>query len=1015
LPCYAGSKKQFLFFIMSFYQNLSTMLFDLSKKISLIVLAMLGFTAIAFSQNTVTGTVKDKDGAPISGISVLVKGTKAGTSTNSQGVFSFSNLAPGATLVISGAGYTQQEIKVTGSEPIDVTLQTSIGGLNEVVVIGYGSVRKKDVTGSVGKLNNANFNQGAVTNGVEALQGKVAGVAITPPGGDPNGKAQIRIRGIGSIQGNSDPLIVVDGVQGIDLNTIPPTEIESYDILKDASATAIYGSRGANGVVLVTTKKGRSGAPRVEYNTFVATESVANTVDLMSAADVKAYFAKNNPLLDGGASTDWVDAISRTGFTHSHSLAISGGTDKTNYRGAVTYYNREGVLLNSGKDNLNARLSIQQKALSNKLDIQFNAIYNVVNRKFIDYGGDIANVTISGVGQESLNPFLFAYSMNPTNPIYDNSPTNRYGGYFQPNQYASQNPVAFLEQIYNRGRENNFNGSGRLEYELFKDFKVFVFGSQNNINTVNDFASPTTAYNTSLGYAKKGNINERNLLGNTGITYRKAAGDHSFDVIGVYEYFKNTKDEFSVAVTDLRYDNVLDNNLSLGGTIVQGFPKSSKEEYNIVSFLGRVNYNYAGKYYLTASVRRDGSSKLGLNNKWGTFPSVSAAWALSKESFLQNSRNWLSDLKLRVGYGVTGNQNGISPTLSQKLLGFGAPTLVNGVVVTPTIITQNANSDLKWEKKAQFNAGIDFTILNSRLSGSVDYYSGKTTDLLYEFAVDPALFDGAGTLTANAGEMTNKGVEVSLSSPLIKKQDFQLNIGANISFNTNKIENINGQASDKNGNIVQLSQPSRVNWGNIYGRGLSFSNVTVLEPGYAMGTLYVPHYIGKNAAGEPQIESDNVDKFIHIKALPKFIYGFSLNPRYKHLDAAINFRGSYGGKIYNGTLTNLNNEGRLADGDNVYAGAVTDGFKKPQISDFFVESSSFLRLDNMSIGYNIPLSSGSAFKSLRVFVAGNNIFIITNYKGTDPEVAADGKNMNIENINVYPKNRVFSLGLNVGF
>ena len=987
----------------------------LVKKVGLFVLAILGSTAIAWAQNSVSGTVKDTDGAPIAGVSVIVKGTNTGTSTNAMGVFRFSNQASGVTLLITSSGYAPQEIKVSGFDPIELILQPSMGSLNEVVVIGYGSVRKKDVTGSVGRLNSTNFNQGAVTNGIEALQGKVAGVAITPAGGDPNGKAQIRIRGIGSIQGNSDPLIVVDGVQGIDLNTIPPTEIESFDILKDASATAIYGSRGANGVVLVTTKKGKSGAPRLEYNTFIATESVANTVDLMSATDVKAYFAKNNPLLDGGASTDWVNAISRTGFTHNHSLAMSGGSDKFNYRGALTYFNKEGVLLNSGKENVNARLSINQKAINNKLDIQLNVIYNMAKRRFIDYGSETNNSTISGVGQESLNPFLFAYSMNPTNPIYDPSPTNLYGGYFQPNQYASQNPVAFLEQIYNRGRENNFNGSARLEYSLTNDLKVFVFGSQNNISTVNDFASPTTAFNTSLGYAKKGNINETNLLGNTGLNFRRTFGEHSFDAVGAYEYFQNTKDEFSVAVTDLRYNNVLNNNLNLGGTVVQGFPKSNKEEYNIISFLGRVNYNYGGKYYLTASLRRDGSSKLGLNNRWGTFPSVSAAWALSKENFMNGSARWLNDLKVRVGYGVTGNQNGISPTLSQKLIGFGAPTLSNGVVVTPTIITQNSNSDLRWEKKAQFNAGIDFAVINNKLSVSVDYYSGKTTDLLYEFGVDPALFDGAGTLTANAGEMTNKGLEVSLNAPIIKRDDFQLNIGANISFNSNKIINIDGQASDKNGNIVPLSQPSRVNWGNIYGRGLSFSNVTILQPGYQMGSIYVPHYTGKNAAGEPQIESDNPDKFIHINALPKFIYGFSLNPRYKQLDAAINFRGSYGGKVYNGTLTNLNNEGRLADGDNVYAGAITDGFKKPQISDYFVETSSFLRLDNMSIGYNVPLNSGSVFKSLRAFVAGNNIFIITKYKGTDPEVPADGKNMNIENINIYPKNRAFSLGINVGF
>ncbi|MBC7886589.1 MAG: SusC/RagA family TonB-linked outer membrane protein [Ferruginibacter sp.] len=992
------------------------MLPAMMRKSAMLLLAIFGLTSLALSQTqTVTGTVTDKKGEPLPGVTVAVKNSIIATSTNAQGAYTLKNVPQEGILVLTGAGVVTREVNVSGNSIVNADVETSVGNLNEVVVVGYGTARRKDITGSVAKLSSASFNQGSVTNGIEALQGKVAGVAITPAGGDPNGKATIRIRGIGSIQGNSDPLVVVDGVQGIDLNTIPPTEIESFDILKDASATAIYGSRGANGVVLVTTKKGRSGAPKLEYNSFVATEKVANTIDLMSPSDVRAYFAKNNPLLDGGASTDWVKAISRSAFTHNHSLAVSGGTDKSNYRGAVTYFNREGVLLNSGKDNINARLSINQKAINNKLDIQLNAIYNVSNRRFIDYGSDITNITVSGVGQESLNPFLFAYSMNPTNPIYNSSATNPYGGYFQPNQYASQNPVAFLEQIYNRGRENNFIGSARLEYSLTRSLKVFVFGSQNKINTVNDFHSPTTAYNTSTGYAKKGNINEDNLLGNAGLNYRKTAGKHIFEATGVYEYFENIKDEFSVAVRDLRYDNVRSNNLSLGSTVDQGFPKSNKESYNIVSFLGRVNYNYEGKYFLTASVRRDGSSKLGANYKWGTFPSVSAAWTISKEGFMDGTKGVLDDLKLRVGYGITGNQNGITPSLSQKLTGFGSPTLVNGNVVTPIVNLQNANSNLRWERKAQLNAGLDFALLKNVLTGSVDFYSGKTTDLLYEFGVDRAVFDGVDKLVANAGELTNRGVEIQLNSLLIKRTSFQLNVSGNISFNTNKIVNLDGEASDRFGATVKLTQPNRVSWGSIYGRGLSFSNVTFLEPGYPMGTMLVPHFTGKDAQGNPLIESEDINKFRRFNPLPKFTYGFSISPRYKNLDAAINFRGSQGGKIYNGTLTNLDNEGRLADGDNVYAAAVSHGFKKPQISDYFVESGSFLRLDNLAVGYNVPVRNISVIKNVRVFAAGNNLFIITKYKGTDPEVAADGKNLGIENINVYPKNRTFSFGLNVGF
>lgn len=982
----------------------------------LTVLSLVVLANVSLAQTkTVTGKVTDSKGDPVPSATVTARGTNISTTTAGDGTFRISVPAGVSALTITSVGFKEQVVNIEGKESVAVSLETANAALDEVVVIGYGTSRKKDLTGAVSKLSTANFNQGAITNAAEALQGKLAGVAVTPAGGDPNASATIRIRGIGSIQGDASPLIVVDGVQGIDLNTIPPNEIESFDILKDASATAIYGSRGANGVVLVTTKKGRSGQTRVEYSTFVATEKVANTVDLMSAADVRTYFKANNPLLDGGASTNWIDAISRTGLSHSHSVAVSGGTDKFNYRGALTYFDRQGVLLNSGRRNINARLAIQQKALNNKLDIQLNVIYNVSNRRYIDYGSSTVNATISGVGQESLNPFLFAYSMNPTNPVYSNSATNPYGGYYQPNQYASQNPVAFLEQIYNRGRENNVNTSARVEYSLTKTLKAFVFGSYNTINGVNDFFSPTTAYNTPLGFAKKGNENSLNLLGNYGLIYRKAFGKHSFDATAVYEYFQNTKDEFSVAVQDIKYNSLLDNNLAAGGQVVQGFPKSYKEQYAIISYLGRVNYNYNGKYYFTASLRRDGSSKLGTKNYWGNFPSVSAAWAVSKENFMESAK-WLNDLKVRVGYGITGNQNGISPLNAQKLIGFGDPTLVNGVVVTPIVAKQNANTNLKWEKKKQFNAGLDFSILGNKLSGTIDFYAGKTNDLLYKTSVnDASKFEVVGDLYINAGELTNKGVEISLSSPVVKRNDFLLIVSGNISFNTNKVVNLNGEASDKNGKIISISPPNRVNWGSIYGRGLSFSNVTFLEVGYPIGTILVPHYTGKNAAGEPQIKSSIQDSFYRFSPLPKFIYGFSIAPKYKNFDAVINFRGVSGNKIYNGTLTNLNNEGRLADGDNVYSGAVKDGFKKPQISDYFIESGSFLRLDNLSVGYNFSLSPKSAFKSLRAYVAGNNLFIITNYKGTDPEVPADGTGVGIENINIYPKNRAFTLGINIGF
>jgi len=989
------------------------------KKLYLRVFALLIATISfgAIQAQTVSGTVTDKDGSPVAGVSVVVKNAKTGTSTDSQGKFTLK-AAAGTSLVFSSVGYNTEEVTVVDKTDLKVVLQPGANAsLNEVVVVGYGTARKRDLTGAVTKLSSQNFNQGAIVNGAEALQGKVAGVVVTPVGGDPNGNSEIRIRGLGSIQGDARPLIVVDGVQGVELSTIPPSEIESFDILKDASATAIYGSRGANGVVLITTKKGRSGASKVDYSAFIASESVAHTVELLGADAARAYFKANNPLLDGGTNTDWIKATTQTGLTHSNNLAISGGTDKFNYRSSIGYFKKEGVLLNTSRENINLRLSAQQKALNNKLDLQYNINYNIVNSSLVDYGSDPANVTISGAGQESLNPFLFAYTMNPTNPVYDKSATNVYGGFFQPNGYASQNPVAFLKQIYNRARTSNMFGSVRAEYSLMPDLKVFVFSSLNNIGTVNDYHSPTTAFNTPTGYAAKGNSNTSNYLGNTGLNYRKKWGEHNFDATLVYEYYKSVNDNFKIAVRDLKYDNVLNNNLSLAGTVVQGYPQSYKDDYTLISYLTRFNYNYAGKYFLTASVRRDGSSKLGANNQWGTFPSVSGAWAVSKENFMNSTKTWLSDLRLRVGYGITGNQNGITPNLSKFLVGFGSPTLSNGNVITPTIVTQNANPDLRWEQKQQLNAGIDFSILKGKITGSLDFYSGTTKDLLYDFPLEASIaankFNGVTHIVANAGELSNKGVEITVNSPVVKGKDFQLNVGYNMSFNTNKVVNLDGVVTAKDGSKVTLEfDKNGVNWGTIYGRGLSFSNITKLAIGQPLGVIYVPHYDSVLKKGGGNLS--DADRY-YVNGLPKFTYGFNFNAKYKQFDGTVGFRGSVGGKLYNGTLTNLDNAGRLADGDNVYVDAISHGFSSAVISDYFLESSAFLRCDNISIGYNLTPNNSNGLKSLRVYVAANNLFLITKYKGTDPEAAPDGKNVNIENINIYPKNRIFTLGVNVGF
>lgn len=619
----------------------------------LATLFFLTLAQFAFSQaRTISGRVVDaQTGNPMAGVTVRVKEVSGvGTTTNAQGVYQLSVPAEAKTLIFSFVGYQNQELPITGNE-INVSLKPG-EALQEVVVVGYGTQRAQDVSAAISSISNKDFNKGVVTNPMQQIQGKVAGLVITQPGGDPNQNVIIRLRGQTSITGGQTPLIVVDGVPLDDpsqIANIPPGDIESYDVLKDASATAIYGSRGANGVIIINTKKGRAGQTRVSYNGYVGLDWQAKYYDLLNADEWRAATKKlgiYQASLDKGANTNWQKAITQTALSHSHNLLISGGTDKFTYSAAGNYINQQGIVINSGKNEVGLRFNAQQKALDDKLTLNYGLLTTRTNRKYVDY-----------------SIFTYVFSTPPTYPVYN--PDGSYFGYFD---FEQQNPVAQQMLQLNRGTENLNIYSAGADYELLKGLKLGMLGSLSYFNKQTDFFQPTLPGVGNINNGAKYAENRNSKKGNIHVEYTHTWNNvHNFDFTGVYEYNDFEYDNFRAAGQQYLVEENQNNALQNGNTAFNQV-SSYKEEYKLVSFLGRITYNYKGKYYIDASFRRDGSSKFGVNNRWGNFPAVSAAWRISEEGFMRNI-SWINDLKLKIGYGVTGNQDAITPYATQLLVG----------------------------------------------------------------------------------------------------------------------------------------------------------------------------------------------------------------------------------------------------------------------------------------------------------------------------------------------------------
>ncbi len=972
-------------------------------RILLVACFVFSFVQFTSAQKTVTGKVTNANGNPVQNASVLIKENKVGTSTDVNGAFKIDAPASSKTISISYVGYATQEINIADKTNIDVSLIAQSNSLNDVVVVGYGTTRKKDLTGAVTNVAEKDFNQGVLANPIQQIQGKVAGLVITQPGGDPNQNAIIRLRGQTSLTGGQTPLIVLDGVPLDDpsqFTNIPAGDIASYDVLKDASATAIYGSRGANGVILVNTKKGRAEETKVEYNYSVGLDKQAKYFDLLSADEWRK--AVNNPgSLDKGGNTDWQRALTRNAYSQNHNVAVSGGTQHFNYRASGSFLDQDGIVINSGKQQTGLRFNAEQKALDDKLDIQISIEYTQTKRNYTDY-----------------SIFNKVFSTPPVYPVYNDDES-----FFEFSDIEQYNPVEHQTEQLNNGTEYFTLLSGTINYELLKHLKIGATGSLSHFNKQTHYFQPAYLVEGTVNHAYDNNSDEDSKKGDVHIDYTNNFGKNNMDFTGVTEYNNFTNNNFGAGSQQYLIPQIQDNDLGSSINPLFNTLGSYKEEYVLESFLARFNYNYNGKYYATASIRRDGSSKFGANNLWGNFPSFDVAWRLKQEFFLKNI-DWITDLKLRAGYGVTGNSDAISPYGTLLLYGAAGRyyDALNKVYPQSYAPLQNANPDLKWEERHGKNLGLDFSLFDDRLSGTVDIFRDKTVNLLFDYTVPtPPFF--INTILANVGTLSNKGEEFSLTADIIQHKKFTWTVDAQLTFIKTRIDNLSGTYNGYNVSTDDIEA------GFVSGRGLDDYPITYLKVGYVPYVFYLPHFAGVDEHGHTLLADSsgkgvgaNSDDVVrnYIDPSPKFSYGLTNTFSYSNWSLDFFVRGVSGQKIFNNTLLNIESIHRLP-GNNVTEQTLTNGIKdnKVVVSDRSLENASYIRLDNLSLAYTFQHIK--KIENLKIYVAANNLFIITKYRGLDPEIQTEDEDydsyidVSYGGAGYYPKTHSFSFGVNVSF
>jgi iron complex outermembrane receptor protein len=952
------------------------------------------FSYSLFAQTkTVTGTVTDEKGNPVQGASVLIKGSKTGTSTDASGTFKLNAPASAGTLVVSYVGYTTQELTI-GSSPLSVSLKPEGGALNEVVVVGYGTVRKKDLTGSVASVQAKDFNKGTFTAPDQLIQGKVAGVQILSNSGQPGGGSTVRIRGNSALTGTGQPLYVVDGVPldgrsarpgvyvpelgnvpgGNALNFINPFDIASVDVLKDASATAIYGSRAAYGVVLITTKRGQTGQPRLDLGASVGISNIMRRINVLDGNEYRQALQKWNlgNGNDKGSNVNALDAILRTAVTQNYNMGISGGNENAKYRLSAGLLDQQGIIKKSDFKKYTVALNSNFKFLDSKrlgLDV------NVIANQYLEHIPPITND--AGFGNSLIGQAL---QWNPTESLYnaDGSLNIKQGS-------AAVNPVAMSQAYNDKSKVTTILGSVSPYFKITNDLeyrmqysinystgnrRTYVTGNI-NLNTFGINANPPSG----LGWANIASSELTTQQVTHTLNYNKKLGkDLNLNALVGYEYMKFTNKgaymnglgpaqsggfgNYGLDLTDyIQFSNAAGRNIT-------SFVDPVSE---LQSYFGRVVLNYKDRYMLTATLRSDGSTKFGKNNRYGYFPSFAAAWNISNESFFE--KNFITQLKLRGGWGKTGNQE-FPAGASQARWTFGNSGALSQ--------TTNDNPNLKWQSDKQYNIGLDFAILRNRISGSVDYFNKTTSDLLYpSAAIQPAAAGSVVTWINLPGKINNKGFEVVLNGAIVQQKDFSWDLGVNASFLKN--------------NVTGMNAP--IYTGQLNGQGVSGTLVEIIYNNMPINAFYTRTFAGIDKATGQSVYPNGDSLSYQGNPNPSTLLGISTTLTYKKLSLTANMNGAFGHKIYNNTFNNVVNVSNLRGARNIaeefYNAPVQESLSnRVTSSSRFIEKGNYLKMANVTLSYNVG-DIAHVIKGLNVYITGQNLFVITKFKGFDPEVNVD--------------------------
>ena len=963
-------------------------------------------------QQTISGIVTDDQGVPLPGATVMVKGSSSGVTTNFDGQYSIE-AQEGDILQVSFVGFKIYEVEIGNQANFDVQLETDSASLDEVLVVGYGTQKKSDLTGSVSSVSDEEFNKGINTNPGNLLQGKVSGLNVTNASGEPGAGQDIIIRGVGTLRSGTSPLYVIDGfvldnssngVPTNPLNFINTEDIQSINVLKDASAAAIYGSRAANGVVVITTKKGKAGRTQMNFSASTAISTMANKIDVFSADEFRQVVEQvGGSLSDNGADTDWQDELTRTAITNDVNFSVSGGTSKTSYFASVGARDQEGILNDSDLTRYSGRINVSQKGLNDRLKVDLNLTATRTENQRPNIGTMVSNML----------------QLNPTQPAYTNGEPTVFG--------TGINPL-IIENIY-----GDYSNNNRMIANISPSLEI-IDGLTYKLNLGVDYSKTDRdeqyiPYSADPDYAE-GSINStfttnKNTLVENTLTYEKDFGDHGLNLLAGHSY-----QEFFIHAKGYYFTNFPDNGIEpryqLGEARGEDNTQFSNATVNeLQSFFGRINYDFADKYLVTATVRSDGSTKFGENNQYAVFPSFALGWNIHKEDFLQETA--FSNLKLRASWGKSGNQEIPS---KQTRLSYGESFEdnniypMNGNETTREdypyglVFARTANPDLQWEETAQTNIGVDFGLFNQKLTGTVDYFLKETTDVLLYFSTQDPI-DEVGYTWQNIPDMKirNSGLEVSLDYQSDRSKDFSYNIGGNFSYIKNEI-------TDSPFTIVTT--------GTAQGAGQTGATINGYMNNQPIGNFFVRQFEGIGADGLNQFtdingdgQIDDSDRVSSGSAVPDFIYAFYTKFNYKNFYLGLNFNGVSGNKIYNHTRMSLFNMTQISNSLNTTDQAIEFPNEDPSnsntVSTRYLEDGSFLRLNNATLAYELApnaIGLGDWLNGLRLSVTGQNLFVITDYTGFDPELntgsSSDSKSYGIDRF-TYPRARTIVFGLNVSF